>query len=413
MASVSAALLASCTPTNCTAFGTPSTRRFASFDTPLVEALEDARVEYLPAERAWILSTSALEERLELQPSPGRGDGPQAYRLIRAYLRARDRNIRAEIGSAGGAPAADVLAGVLGIRLQDEADVRGLPPETAEPALVPVGQQVERTEGGLVLTIRFRGADVPAELEAQARLRPGLPVVEHRSRIRNQGSARLHVAELDSANLLVRGSPAARWLAATLDTDGHVWVAALGGEGALVAETPPLSAARLPVVPVLALQDAAAAEGLILALRWSSNYRLLARALSDGSLSVEAGVRLQGGGLTPQARDAEAALATDPTGLRLDAGAVLESPWLLIGFFDGALDAAGNVLREYLSATRPRDPAWTKEVLGVGWNSWFAFGTGVDYDSMLEEANLARQLGVEIFYVDHGWQAAMGDWVPD
>ena len=65
-----------------------------------------------------------------------------------------------------------------------------------------------------------------------------------------------------------------------------------------------------------------------------------------------------------------------------------------------------------LTDDRPRDPTWASEVLPVAWNSWFAYGRGVDYDSMLAEARLARSLGVEICYVDYGWEAALGDWTP-
>src|SRR5262249_52801969 len=61
---------------------------------------------------------------------------------------------------------------------------------------------------------------------------------------------------------------------------------------------------------------------------------------------------------------------------------------------------------------RPRTPSWAGALLPVGWNSWFAYGTGVDAATLLAEAQQAPRFGVEVFYVDYGWSADLGDWTP-
>jgi alpha-galactosidase len=123
-------------------------------------------------------------------------------------------------------------------------------------------------------------------------------------------------------------------------------------------------------------------------------------------------MRLQGGGARPEARAADAALAQDPDGLTVPPGDTVESPWLLMNLVQGDADAAANAMRRYLTDTRPREPRWARDTLPVGWNSWFAYGPGVSFDAMLAEAQLARDLGVEVFYVDYGWSVAQGDWTP-
>ena len=161
------------------------------------------------------------------------------------------------------------------------------------------------------------------------------------------------------------------------------------------------------MIPLLVLHDAVAEEGLFFALRWSTNYRIAARYLGERRVAVEAGVRMTG---APQV-DPQAAVDAAP-GFDVLPGQTVTGPWLILGLFDGTLGDSANALRAYLADDRPRSPTWASSVLPVAWNSWFAYGRGVDAPTMRAEAALAPRFGVEAFYVDYGWEAALGDWTP-
>ena len=109
--------------------------------------------------------------------------------------------------------------------------------------------------------------------------------------------------------------------------------------------------------------------------------------------------------------DPQAAVDAEP-GFEVFPGQTVSSPWLILGLFDGTLGDSANALRAYLADDRPRSPTWASSVLPVAWNSWFAYGRGVDAPTMRAEAALAPRFGVEAFYVDYGWEAALGDWTP-
>ncbi|HEX2187149.1 MAG TPA: glycoside hydrolase family 36 protein, partial [Chloroflexota bacterium] len=292
---------------------------------------------------------------------------------------------------------------------QDAAlDAMGVTIDGAWPALLPVDQRLERlADGALYGALRFLEQHSGALLTAELRLRPGHPVVEHRVSVHHRGREPLRLTRLDGGKLVVASSPDARWRAATLDNQGNSYLARLGRDGVLEAETPAQSAARAPVVPLLILHDVTADEGLFFGLRWSANYRITARYLGERRVGVEAGIRMS----ADPRLDPPEAVQADP-GFSVSPGETVVGPWLILGFFDGGIEAAANALKRYLTDDRPRDPSWSREVLPVAWNSWFAYGQGVDYPSMRDEARQARRLGVEAFYVDHGWQAAIGDWRP-
>jgi alpha-galactosidase len=192
-----------------------------------------------------------------------------------------------------------------------------------------------------------------------------------------------------------------------MDNDGYVAFARLGQDGELQTQVPAQSAARAPVVPLLVLHDAANAEGLFLGLRWTVNYRIVARAVGDRRVAHEAGVRMRA-----NAEMDSMSTIDQAEGFLVKPGQTIESPWLIVGLFDGSMEDGTNVLKSYLTDDRPREPTWAAEVMPVGWNSWFAYGTGVDYESMRAEARAARLAGAEVFYVDYGWSRAQGDWVP-
>ena len=352
----------------------------------------DAFIRYDPDERSWTLGNYQFEERLELQPGSNGG-----YALVRRALFSRDRSVNVDVAALSPTEAGGAHQDALGIAIEGEP-----------PRLAPLDQRLERLAGGaLYAAIRFRDWTTGSELTHEMRLRPAHPVVEHRTSIRYERERPVRLTRLDSADFVVRSAANARWRAATIDTAGNLSLARLGQDGQLESEVPAQSAARAPVVPLLVLHDATNAEGLFFGLRWSVNYRIAVRAIGDRRVAVEAGVRMY-----PNAQmDALSTIDQSP-GFLLRNGQTISSPWLIVGVFEGSMEDGTNVLKGYLSDDRPREPGWAAEVMPVAWNSWFAYGTGVDAASMQAEARDARRLGAEVFYVDYGWSRALGDWTP-
>jgi alpha-galactosidase len=362
-------------------------------DRPAEIALQDAFVRYDPSETAWTIGNARFEERLELRPAPQGG-----YSLQRRSLAARARDIGLDIAaSEAGDAAANAVQDVIGVALEG-------PPLQ----LTPLDHRLEQLAGGaLHAALRFLDATRGAEVTHEVRLRPGHAVVEHRSTVHYPREKRIRLTRLDSADFVVRSGNGARWRAASLDTQGNVSFVRLGPDGMLATETPAQSAARAPVVPLLLLHDATNDEGLFLALRWSANYRIAVHAIGDRRVAVEAGVRMT----SDPALDALTAIDRD-AGFYLQPGQTISSPWLILGIYEGGMEDGTNSLKSYVTADRPREPAWAAEVMPVAWNSWFAYGTGVDASTMQAEARAARTVGAEVFYVDYGWSRALGDWTP-
>ena len=374
----------------------------ADFDRPVALSSGGAYLRFEPARppaaggataaAAWTVGNRRFEERLELRP---RADG--GYALVRRWLRSLEGSVSAEVAEDAAVAEAEW-----------PQDAVGIGTGGARPALQPLHQRLERqADGTLAGAIRFRLPDSGAEVTAELRLRPGHAVVEHRASLHHTGERPLLLTRLDAADLVVGSGPAARWRAATLDNQGHIALARLGRDGVLEAETPAQSAARAPVIPLLVLHDATADEGLFFALRWSTNYRVTARYLGERRVGVEAGVR------TAAAPELDPPAAVDAApGFDVAPGQTVTGPWLILGLFDGGLGEGANALRAYLTDDRPRAPTWASRVMPVAWNSWFAYGPGVDAATMRAEADLAPRFGVEVFYVDYGWEAALGDWTP-
>ncbi|MFE7235722.1 alpha-galactosidase [Streptomyces sp. NPDC057596] len=156
--------------------------------------------------------------------------------------------------------------------------------------------------------------------------------------------------------------------------------------------------------PWLAIQDAAApAEGATptygIALEWSGNWRITADAEPGGAVRVRAGRVPHEGAV------------------RLAPGATLVTPRLACAFSPDGLDGLARVWHRYerhLTGERIDRP---RKVL---YNSWEATGFDVDAAGQLELAEVAAELGAELFVVDDGWftgrpddTGGLGDWDPD
>ncbi|HET7694555.1 MAG TPA: glycoside hydrolase family 36 protein [Vicinamibacterales bacterium] len=89
----------------------------------------------------------------------------------------------------------------------------------------------------------------------------------------------------------------------------------------------------------------------------------------------------------------------------VDGGRPLETPHGFFGFTPGDRSDVGTALRGFVMqgvrGGRPFQPLVTS-------NTWFAYGTEIDEDSMREEMANAAANGVELFVVDAGWYAGAG-----
>lgn len=134
-------------------------------------------------------------------------------------------------------------------------------------------------------------------------------------------------------------------------------------------------------------------------LAWSGNWKIIAEVTDFSSTRVNIGVN-----------DWDFAW-------RLEAGQSFTTPAALGGYTAGGFGAASRLLHDY---TRERVLPHGLTPHKVLYNSWEATTFHVDVDSQIRLAEMAAQMGVELFVVDDGWfhgrdddHAGLGDWWPD
>jgi alpha-galactosidase len=103
----------------------------------------------------------------------------------------------------------------------------------------------------------------------------------------------------------------------------------------------------------------------------------------------------------------------------IEPGETWTSPEVWIAPFSGDVDEASattyRLLREAVIPTTPDDFPW------VQYNTWFSWFCDLDEQTLLREAEVAADMGVEVFYVDAGWwvgnprrrdrfSSALGTW---
>jgi alpha-galactosidase len=101
---------------------------------------------------------------------------------------------------------------------------------------------------------------------------------------------------------------------------------------------------------------------------------------------------------------------------QLQAGEAFSTPTCLAGYSNVGFGGASRAMQRYLREQVIRPPATLK----VLYNSWEATQFHIDHQRQTELAQLAAELGVEVFVLDDGWfhrryndQAGLGDWWPD
>lgn len=129
-----------------------------------------------------------------------------------------------------------------------------------------------------------------------------------------------------------------------------------------------------------ALASPSLREGIFGGIEWSGAWQLRA-ARANGQTLVQGGLQ----------------------GIRNDLGPgeTFESPRRFLGFYSGNLDGAANAshdfARKYLLRARPENFPWTQ------YNTWFAYYTTLDEETLKREVDNAAEMGLEAFYIDAGW----------
>lgn len=95
----------------------------------------------------------------------------------------------------------------------------------------------------------------------------------------------------------------------------------------------------------------------------------------------------------------------------LEEGEEFAVPEAFLGVFDGDWDEAAFVTHGYVDAALAK-PAPDGEFPYVMWDSW-AYGQDIHENSLRRNADIAAQLGIEVFVVDLGWARRIGDWRED
>ena len=96
----------------------------------------------------------------------------------------------------------------------------------------------------------------------------------------------------------------------------------------------------------------------------------------------------------------------------LKPGESFETPAFIVGLSDEGFGGASRALHRHqrLHIAPPFEAA---RVMPVLFNSWASMGVNVNEEKLLEVAGKAASIGAELFVIDDGWQAALGDWGPD
>ena len=122
--------------------------------------------------------------------------------------------------------------------------------------------------------------------------------------------------------------------------------------------------------------------GLLTAFDYGGQWELAAHPAGDGAV-------------------AELAFQATGVAAHIKEGATWTAPATWIGSFPGDLDSAARIWVEYLRAhvipAQPDDFPW------VQYNTWYSYHCDLDAALLLQEAEIAAALGVEVFYIDAGW----------
>lgn len=98
---------------------------------------------------------------------------------------------------------------------------------------------------------------------------------------------------------------------------------------------------------------------------------------------------------------------------RLVPGASFSTPTVFLGAFSGGSEAAGNILRRWVSHTLLNPASLQNETYPFLTNNTWGVGLGVNESKSHSMIDDAAALGMEMFHLDAGWFRGVGDWYAD
>ncbi len=134
------------------------------------------------------------------------------------------------------------------------------------------------------------------------------------------------------------------------------------------------------------------------ALAWSGNWKIAAEVTDFASTRINIG------------------LNDWDFGWELKAGTEFTTPSAYAGYTSSGFGTASRTMHDYIRSFLPHGNSLHK----VLYNSWEATTFNVDVESQKQYAEIAADLGIELFVMDDGWfhgrnddHAGLGDWWPD
>ena len=248
--------------------------------------------------------------------------------------------------------------------------------------LVFEAAEASEYQGGVRLDLAFRSASPAARVTRTYVSYPRTPVVETWTTFEPLGSASLVVADLNAFESAVYPG-IIRWV------PGHNVPASEGGPFTLMSRslepgsemslgsTGRATERALPWF-VIDAHGGRSFGGLVWSGAWEARF-----SRTDSAIRVRLG-------LPPFATMADSAL---------------ETPHGFFGVTGESADVSAAVQSFTMHAIR-RGRAF--EPL-VAYNTWFAHGTRIDQETVLEEIDLAATLGIELFVLDAGWYGSNPD----
>lgn len=256
------------------------------------------------------------------------------------------------------------------------------------------GAAASETSVGVQLAFTFRASSVPLTIVRSYACYPGSPTIEMWTTFRATGAAAVTVSNLSVWQVTMPASAVHYTLGLREDAAGTPVDEAFTVQSNMVDSGDPLT---------LTAQNRSTEEYLPMIAADSQSDEFFGGLLWSGSWQITA-TRV-GGAI-------RAAAGLPRITLTVDAAHPLDAPHGFFGFTTGGRGDVAEALRAFvvqgLRQGRGFEPL-------VTYNTWFAYGTEIDEQTMMDEMTAAASMGVELFVVDAGWYLGAGsgtdfDW---
>jgi alpha-galactosidase len=249
------------------------------------------------------------------------------------------------------------------------------------------GVDVSEIGTGVQLAFRFHTSKAPLTIVRSYACYPGSPVIETWTTFRANNGASVTVSNLSTWRSTMLASAVHYTTGLEQDAAGSpIDDAFTVGSDAVSSGSPLLLTARnrstSEFLPMIAAD--AQSDEFFGGLLWSGAWQISATRIG-GAIQIAAGL---------------------PSLIRtVDAAHPLDAPHGFFGFTAGGRGDVSEALRAFIvqgiRGGRGFEPL-------VTYNTWFAYGTEIDEQSMMDEMTEAAVMGVELFVVDAGWYVGAG-----